>query len=114
MGAPRQHMVSEAYFRRIERVVLDFPQVPGIAARAQAVGRSSPGPLPNLPIGGACPPDLGSAPRVGLFSKSLLCPYLKGAREACIGTRGLAVRVISENPVQKIKAIAPVEAVREC
>ena len=83
MGAPRQHMVSEAYFRRIGRVVLDFPQVPGIAARAQAVGRSSPGPLPNLPIGGACPPDLGSAPRVGPFAKSLPCLF-----EGCASRAG--------------------------
>src|SRR6202043_3874733 len=61
------------------QVILDYPQVPGILARVHAVGRSSPGPLRDLPTRGACPPDLGSAPRVGPFSRSLLCLYKKSA-----------------------------------
>jgi hypothetical protein len=85
---------------RTGQVILDYPQVPGILARVHAVGRSSPGPLRDLPTCGACPPDLGSAWRVGPFSKSCL-PYFAGARRRAPKR---ADRVISENRMQGIKA----------
>src|ERR1700730_1752218 len=71
------NLLSRVLRYRTGQVVLDYPQAPGILVRVHAAGRPSPGPLRDLPTRGACPPDLGSAPRVGTFSKSLLCLYLK-------------------------------------